>query len=187
MIPDLTALREAAEEAGHALGIAAGFRSYGTQASLYRRRVESLDRDEATGKTARPGHSEHQLGTTLDFKSAGESDVTKSWGNTPEGTWMADNAWRFGFQLVYPRNRTAETCFWFEPWHFRYFGRERAAEIHTSVEDCTSSKAWLLAAPMERRLPLPGKSFAICATNGVSVSALTETLLLLSETRPLNV
>ena len=61
-----------------------------------------------------------------------------------------------------------------------------STEIRTSVKDNASSKAWLLPAPMERKVPLPGKSSAVCATNGVTVSASTEMLLLLSETRPVN-
>lgn len=132
MLDDLVALRDAAEQAGTPVGIAAAYRSYETQASLYRRRLDSEGRDEATGKTARPGHSEHQLGTTVDFKTAGELDVSQSWEITPAGQWMADNAWRYGFVLVYPKHRTEITCYWFEPWHYRYFGRERAAEIRAS-------------------------------------------------------
>jgi D-alanyl-D-alanine carboxypeptidase len=46
--------------------------------------------------------------------------------------WMADNAWRFGFVLSYPKGRSDQTCYAYEPWHYRYFGRDLAAKIHAS-------------------------------------------------------
>ena len=132
VVDDLAALREAAEKAGSPVGVAAAYRSYETQTSLYRRRLDTTGREETVGKTARPGHSEHQLGTTLDFKTAGQTDVTESWEITPAGQWMAENGWRYGFVMVYPKGKEDRSCYWFEPWHFRYFGRDEAAQIHAS-------------------------------------------------------
>jgi D-alanyl-D-alanine carboxypeptidase len=45
---------------------------------------------------------------------------------------MARNAWRFGFVMSYPKGREAETCYAYEPWHYRYVGREVAQAIHDS-------------------------------------------------------
>ena len=50
--------------------------------------------------------------------------------DTPEGQWVAANAWRFGFLLRYPEGLTPITGFDYEPWHFRYVGPELAAELH---------------------------------------------------------
>jgi D-alanyl-D-alanine carboxypeptidase len=131
-VNDLAALREAAEAAGNPLGIVAAYRSYGQQAELFDKRKAELGYDRAILKTARPGHSEHQLGTTLDFKSKGAPDVNKNWGYSPTGRWVAGNAWRFGFVQSYPRNKSELSCYPYEPWHFRYVGRKLAAQIHDS-------------------------------------------------------
>jgi D-alanyl-D-alanine carboxypeptidase len=132
VVTDLGDLRRAAEDAGHPIDIAAAYRSFDQQASLFQRRADAQGSASASQDTARPGHSEHQLGTTVDFKTRGELDVDARWGDTPTGTWMADNAYRFGFVLSYPKGASAITCYAYEPWHFRYFGRALAAQIHDS-------------------------------------------------------
>jgi zinc D-Ala-D-Ala carboxypeptidase len=132
VVPDLSEVREAAAAAGHPLGLIVGYRSFEQQRELFDRRVRELGRPEALRRVALPGHSEHQLGTAFDFTSAGDDDVTQAWGETPTGRWMAANAWRFGFVMSYPRGREAVTCFTYEPWHFRYVGRDRAAEVRAS-------------------------------------------------------
>jgi D-alanyl-D-alanine carboxypeptidase len=132
VIPDLHDLREAAADAGHPIDVVAAYRSATLQADLFRRRSQHLGYAEAITRTARAGHSEHQLGTTLDFKSLGDRSVSATWGSTPTGLWMALNAYRFGFVMSYPADATDRTCYAFEPWHFRYFGRTVAAAMHDS-------------------------------------------------------
>ena len=87
--------------------------------------------------SARPGHSEHQLGTAIDFRSA--DDPTPPWelddfADTAAGGWLHDHAWEYGFVLSYPKGEAAETCYAYEPWHYRYVGRDVAAAIHASGE-----------------------------------------------------
>jgi D-alanyl-D-alanine carboxypeptidase len=132
VIHDLAKLRVAALGAGHPLGIIAAYRSYQQQADLFEQRTAELGRAAALAKTARPGHSEHQLGTTLDFKTKGESDVTYTWAFSATGQWVEANAWRFGFIQSYPQQKPYVTCYPFEPWHFRYVGRKLAAKVHES-------------------------------------------------------
>lgn len=132
VIKDLKKLNRAAGEAGVDLGIAAAYRSYADQEELFTERLGLAGRDQTLLGTARPGHSEHQLGTTVDFRSAAAQDVTKSWGSEPEGIWMEANAWMYGFVLSYPRNREDVTCYQYEPWHFRYVGRPIASQVHES-------------------------------------------------------
>jgi zinc D-Ala-D-Ala carboxypeptidase len=132
VIKDLAAFRAAAEAAGLPIGIAASYRSYQQQGQLFDERKAQFGYDVAVRKTARPGHSEHQLGTTLDFKTKGAPDVDQVWGSSPTGMWVADNAWRFGFVQSYPRNERDITCYSYEPWHFRYVGRTMAALVHDS-------------------------------------------------------
>jgi len=127
VILDLEALDRAARRAGVRLTVSSAYRSYDTQARTFDSLVRAYGNDYALRSAARPGHSEHQLGTTIDF-DGGEA-------------WLADNAWRFGFVMSYPPARSpAFTCYMPEPWHFRYLGRERAASIHAAG---VSPREWL--------------------------------------------
>jgi len=129
VVPDLDALRQAAAANGTPLSILAGYRSYAQQADLFDRRVDELGDAEAGSRVARPGHSEHQLGTTIDVTTEGDTDVDQSWGATPEGQWVATNAHKYGFLLSYPPDASDRTCYDYEPWHLRYVGRELAADV----------------------------------------------------------
>jgi zinc D-Ala-D-Ala carboxypeptidase len=129
VLEDLNALRQAAAANGTPISILAGYRSFQSQAELYDRRTEELGASEVGSRVARPGHSEHQLGTTIDITSQGLTDVDQSWGSTPTGQWVATNAYRYGFLLSYPLGAQARTCYDYEPWHLRYVGPEMAAEV----------------------------------------------------------
>jgi D-alanyl-D-alanine carboxypeptidase len=129
VVPDLDALRQAAAANGTPLSILAGYRSHAQQTELYARRVDELGDAEAGSRVARPGHSEHQLGTTIDVTSEGDTDVDQAWGATPAGQWVATNAHKYGFLLSYPPDASDRTCYDYEPWHLRYVGRELAADV----------------------------------------------------------
>ncbi len=126
---DLNAMREAAAANDTPLAILAAYRSHAQQASLYERRVDEMGAAEAGGRVARPGHSEHQLGTTIDVTSEGLADVDQAWGASPTGQWVASNAPKYGFLVSYPSGASGSTCFDYEPWHLRYVGREMAAAV----------------------------------------------------------
>jgi D-alanyl-D-alanine carboxypeptidase len=90
--------------------------------------VARLGQDAARLRTARPGHSEHQLGTAIDVTSPGWSGRFGDWAvESAEGAWMAEHAWRYGFVMSYPAGQQELTCFGYEPWHYRWIGREAAA------------------------------------------------------------
>jgi D-alanyl-D-alanine carboxypeptidase len=132
VVLDLAELRTAAAQAGHPVEVLAAYRSFEEQRALFEERKEQLGYDRSLDKTARAGHSEHQLGTAVDFKTAGAADVTQAWGDEPTGRWMAQNAHRFGFVLSYPEGRRDVTCYPYEPWHFRYVGRDLALQVRRS-------------------------------------------------------
>lgn len=132
VMADLRALREAAAANGTPITILAGFRSHAQQADLFARRVDEMGSSEAGSRVARPGHSEHQLGTTLDVTDEGATDVDQSWGASPAGQWVAGHAHEFGFLISYPAGAESRTCYDFEPWHLRYVGRELAAKVIAS-------------------------------------------------------
>jgi zinc D-Ala-D-Ala carboxypeptidase len=129
VMDDLRELREAAEANGTPIGVIAGYRSHQQQADLFNRRTEQLGDAETRSRVARPGHSEHQLGTTVDVGDEGATDVDQTWGATPAGQWIAANAHKYGWVLSYPVGAADRTCYDYEPWHLRYIGRERAAQL----------------------------------------------------------
>jgi D-alanyl-D-alanine carboxypeptidase len=134
VIADLRAMARAARTAGARLSVESSYRSYSTQASTFAYWVRVSGYAAALRSSARAGHSEHQLGTTLDFKSYGGSAPWNysDWGRTKAGTWLRNNAWRYGFVMSYPKGKTSVTCYAYEPWHFRYVGRAVASKIHAS-------------------------------------------------------
>ena len=68
-----------------------------------------------------------QLGVTIDFGSASTpGDVSQKFARTSAGHWMRDNGWKFGWVLSYPSGETSKTCYYSEPWHYRYVGRDIA-------------------------------------------------------------
>jgi D-alanyl-D-alanine carboxypeptidase len=133
VIDDLTAMAEAAAAAGNAIAVESAYRSYDDQVATFNHWVATSGYAAALTFSARPGHSEHQLGLAIDFRSdPGGSPFTGSWGQTPAGKWMRLHAWEFGFIRSYPPNDKAVTCYASEAWHYRYVGRDLAAAIHAS-------------------------------------------------------
>jgi D-alanyl-D-alanine carboxypeptidase len=134
VIADLAAMAEAARAAGAPIGVVSGFRSHTQQQTTFDYWVSVGGYEQALRTSARAGHSEHQLGTALDFTSeaGGAPWEHPDWATTPAGAWMAANAWRYGFVMSYPAGRFAETGYDYEPWHYRYVGRDLAAAIAAS-------------------------------------------------------
>jgi D-alanyl-D-alanine carboxypeptidase len=123
----------AKREAGLTLGIRSAFRSFETQCFTFNYMVETLGYDHASQYSARPGRSEHQLGTAVDVTAASVGwELTQDLATKKEGVWLASNAHRFGFALSYPEGYERLTGYGYEPWHFRYIGREAASEMAAS-------------------------------------------------------
>ncbi len=137
-IDDLRALAQAAAENGTPIEVISPYRSYREQVGSFNGWVALDGYEDAITYSQRPGHSEHQLGLTIDFKSeGGPSSLPGDWMTTPTGRWMFDNAWKYGWVLSYPRGEggalfSEATCFHYEPWHYRYLGREIARKVHRS-------------------------------------------------------
>lgn len=80
--------------------------------------------------TARPGYSEHQTGWVIDVDANPRvCSLQQCFESTPQGQWLAAQAWEYGFLLRYPAGLTHITGYQYEPWHFRYIGTELAAEM----------------------------------------------------------
>ncbi|HET6967240.1 MAG TPA: M15 family metallopeptidase, partial [Ornithinibacter sp.] len=114
------------------VGIDTAFRSFETQEALYAETLARRGRAWTDTWYLRPGFSEHQTGLTVDLLPVGRSDCTINdcIDETPQGAWLARNAWRFGYLLRYERGETSTTGVGFEPWHFRYVGTNLARAYH---------------------------------------------------------
>jgi LAS superfamily LD-carboxypeptidase LdcB len=142
-LADLTAMFRAARAAGTPFAVQSAYRSYTTQVSTFNRWVLEEGYAAALLGSARAGHSEHQLGTVLDLKTPGGPEPwdVADWGRTRAGAWIARNAWRYGWVVSYPKAKSpAATCYQYEPWHIRYFGRTIARKIHDSE---LAAREWL--------------------------------------------
>ena len=120
----------AAAEGAGAMQIQNAYRSYDTQVRVYGGWVSRVGQATADAQSARPGHSEHQTGLGVDITSLPERcSIEECFGETAQGAWLAGNAWRFGFILRYPADKTAVTGFIYEPWHFRFVGTDLSTEM----------------------------------------------------------
>lgn len=127
----LEKLFEASEAEGLNLVAASGYRAYARQKQLYEGYVEQMGQEAADKVSAFPGASEHQTGLAMDVTSPEMGyGLAESFGETKEGKWLADNAYKYGFIIRYPEGRTADTGYSYEPWHIRYIGKEAAGEIY---------------------------------------------------------
>ncbi len=120
-------MQKAAYAEGYSLYISSGYRSYSTQENLYNSYVARDGKQLADTYSARPGHSEHQTGLAFDLNS-----VDASFADTPEGKWVAENCYKYGFIIRYPANKTAITGYMYEPWHIRYLGTNIATSVYQS-------------------------------------------------------
>lgn len=96
-----------------------GYRTYDYQKNLFNRRAKQAGLDHANKYIARAGASQHNLGTAVDF------NVTETYfEDTNEFAWLMQNAGKYGFSLSFPKGAEEITGYSYEPWHFRYIGKE---------------------------------------------------------------
>jgi LAS superfamily LD-carboxypeptidase LdcB len=158
-VDDLRQMADAARAAGAPIGVQSAYRSYAEQKAVFDGWVSRLGYTDALKVSARPGHSEHQLGLAIDFRSDPATPLTlhSDWDQTPAGQWMAEHAWEYGWVMSYPKGASSRTCYAYEPWHFRYVGREIAATIHQAA---LTSREYLWANFTTTVVPPPGRATA---------------------------
>ena len=121
------ALQKMNKDAGHTYINVSGYRDYWSQKWIFQKYVDRDGYDEAVTYSAKEGHSEHQTGYTMDLDSLDES-----YGYTAEGIWLAENCWKYGFIIRYPKGKEDITGYTYEPWHVRYIGRSTAKLVYDS-------------------------------------------------------
>ena len=120
-------LWQAAEADGVTLHIRSAYRSYNTQKGLFNDYASKYGEEQANRFSARPGQSEHQLGTAVDFGGT-NVDFKAGYGQTPQGLWLAAHAYKYGFAMSYAEGKEHINGYIYEPWHYRYIGIEAAVE-----------------------------------------------------------
>ena len=130
--------------AGHMPVVCSAYRTQEYQQGLFDKKVQRLLKDSdhsyseeeayriAAQSVAVPGTSEHQLGLALDIIDNRNWNLDESQAEMPTQKWLMENSWRYGWILRYPNEKSYITGIIYEPWHYRYVGREIAAEIHAS-------------------------------------------------------
>lgn len=138
IIDDLLAMLQAAEEDHIKLQICSPYRTTEYQKKLFNNHIKAYMRKglsylEAFQLSSQavtvPGSSEHQIGLALDIVTPTHQQLTESFEDTEAGIWLAENCYKYGFILRYPKGKEYITGIEYEPWHFRYVGVEAATVI----------------------------------------------------------
>ncbi len=196
----LKALLAAMSAKGFPGRVESAYRSYDNQCGTFLNWVRKGDFCGATEQSALPGHSQHQLGTTVDlFTEEWARDprgvFREGFGCTAAGTWLREHAHEFGFVMSYPIHPDDEhpkqrcvtrwdipiginpkTGYRYEHWHFRYIGKDNAAEFQAAATasaskgpDALTLEQWLRSklslGPADAELPVcDGCNCGACAT-----------------------
>ena len=138
--PDLQAMLDACRAAGLEPLICSSYRTQAKQRELYENKIQRLMDEgysyehaveEAGTVVAVPGTSEHQTGLALDIVDASYQHLDQAQEATPVQQWLMAHSWEYGFVLRYPTGKSETTGIIYEPWHYRYVGREAAREMRS--------------------------------------------------------
>ena len=132
----LNAMCAAAEKDGVSLLVISSFRLHSRQVTLFQNQLKTVKAnnpqlseqaaiDKAATVVAYPGSSEHELGLAVDFNS-----VEETFENTKQFAWLQAHAAEYGFIMRYPKSKQGITGVIYEPWHYRYVGKDHAAKIN---------------------------------------------------------
>lgn len=135
IIDDLLKMMQAAKREGINLVICSPYRDLSRQEMLFGRKIKAymskgMSYMEAYKVSSQavtvPGASEHQIGLALDIVCDSYYALNEGFGETDAGKWLAENSCEYGFTLRYPKGKEYITSIEYEPWHFRYVGKEAA-------------------------------------------------------------
>lgn len=144
IIADLLAMLQAAKNDGINLAICSPYRNLNRQEMLFEKKITSymgqgysyMEAYKTASRTVTiPGASEHQIGLAIDIFSDTYTSLDEGFGETAAGKWLAEHSCEYGFIIRYPEGKEYITSIEYEPWHFRYVGKE-AATIMTQENIC---------------------------------------------------
>ena len=139
IVNDLNSMMSDLRKAGHSAFVCSSYRTNAHQTNLYNNEVKDYknrgysDEDaavEAAKWVAIPGTSEHQTGLAVDIMSSYYLVLDRGQEDTAEQQWLMANSYKYGFILRYPSNKSDITGIYYEPWHYRYVGKEVAKVIY---------------------------------------------------------
>lgn len=135
---DLKQMLSDAKDAGLSMYVASAYRSYEKQREVFNNTMQDWISqgysplnayDETKKSVAVPGTSEHATGLAVDIISSEYEALDDRQGDTEEQKWLMEHCWEYGFILRYPSDKSDVTNIVYEPWHYRYVGKEAAKEI----------------------------------------------------------
>lgn len=138
---DLNAMLTDCGKAGLQPIVCSAYRSEATQARLHKNKISRLQaagyekeaaEREAIRWVAAPGTSEHHTGMAVDIVAASYQRLDQKQEKTAEQKWLMEHCWEYGFILRYPNDKSEVTGIGYEPWHYRYVGREAALAMRDS-------------------------------------------------------
>jgi len=112
------------------VSVTSAYRSYEYQGQLYNNYVANSGQEAADTFSAKPGKSEHQTGLCADLHNL--PSASTAFADEEAYEWLSENAWKFGFILRFPEDKTEITGYMYEPWHYRFVGRNAAWKIHSA-------------------------------------------------------
>lgn len=136
---DLTEMLSKGQEAGYSFWIASAWRSSSRQQALLEAEIKKNKKNGMSEKEARnksletvmpAGHSEHETGLALDILCSDNLNMDETQETAAGNIWLREHCAEYGFVLRYPKEKVEITQIAYEPWHFRYVGREAAAFMH---------------------------------------------------------
>lgn len=118
-----------AKKIGYSIIAVSAYRDYDYQENLFNNYVKEKGENYALKCSAKAGHSEHQTGLSVDVM--GSNNDYDQFEKSKEFDWMKNNSYKYGFILRYPKGKKYITGFKYEPWHYRYVGKDIASIIYT--------------------------------------------------------
>jgi LAS superfamily LD-carboxypeptidase LdcB len=119
-----------AKTAGYTILILSSYRPYADQEKIWNDRKATYGIRKADQYAARAGSSEHETGYAIDV--ADYNDKNDEFGKTESYKWMINNSYKYGYILRYPEKKENITGYAYEPWHYRYVGKELANKVYNS-------------------------------------------------------
>jgi len=122
-----------AQAEGYSLMIGSGYRSANLQSIYFNSLARAVGEAAANQSIARPGQSEHQTGLAVDISTVARNCyLSNCFAETNDGIWLANNSYKYGFIIRYPKGKESITGYGYEPWHFRFVGVDLATAIYVS-------------------------------------------------------
>ena len=118
-----------AKKIGYSIIAVSAYRDYDYQENLFNNYVKEKGENYALKCSAKAGHSEHQTGLSVDVM--GSNNDYDQFEKSKEFDWMKNNSYKYGFILRYPKGKEYITGYKYEPWHYRYVGKDIASIIYT--------------------------------------------------------